>query len=400
MNRHDPETPTVAEAVAELAHDAETGNHRRDRLLSGLVLLMGLGVLLAAPFALQAGSAFFLPVISALVIGLVLIPLLEWLERRGLPSGGAALLAVALFVAVANAILVAIVIPGIDWLQLLPGKLGQARANIEPLIDTFGMAERFVAKVGRGVGLNTTVESAMLGLPTVIAAFASAAPVALLQVLFTLLLAYFALTSYAGVRDEILQGAGRQSGSMRLARLVREVVRHTAAYILTISVVNVGVGAAVALMAWAFGLPTPLMWGGFAALFNFIPYAGPLATGLVLLIGGLVTFDSPLGAMLPALAFLGLHLVEANFITPALVGRRLTMSPLAILIALSFWGWVWGAIGALLSVPLLIMGRVFLHHVGTPDIMGFLFRDGTLVREPHEDEGRGPTMLDTPRAGA
>ena len=89
--------------------------------------------------------------------------------------------------------------------------------------------------------------------------------------------------------------------------------------------------------------------------------------------------------------FLGLHLVEANLLTPSLVGRRLTMSPLAILISLSFWGWVWGAVGALLSVPLLIMGKVFLDHVGAPDVLGFLFRDGTLVRDhaPREPAAGG-----------
>ena len=153
----------------------------------------------------------------------------------------------------------------------------------------------------------------------------------------------------------------------------------TAAYFFTIASVNLALGTCTALVAWGFGLPQPLMWGGFAALFNFVPYVGPLAVVVLLLIGGLVTFAAPVNALWPALVFLAFHLTEANILTPSLVGRRLTMSPLAILLALSFWGWVWGIVGALISVPLLIMGKVFLDHVGKPNVLGFLFREGTLV---------------------
>src|SRR3546814_18649257 len=111
-------------------------------------------------------------------------------------------------------------------------------------------------------------------------------------------------------------------------------------------------------------MPTPLMWGGLAALFNYVPYVGPTVTTAMLAFSGLLAFDDVYSAMLPALAFLGIHALEANFITPLLVGRRLTINPLLILLALSFWGWVWGPIGALLSVPLLIMMRVLLEKIG------------------------------------
>lgn len=376
-----PLTPTMAEAVAELSESADSDAHRRDRLLSGLNLLLAAIVLLGAPFALQAGSVFFLPLAAAIVIGLILIPGLEWLERRRIPTALAALLAVILFVAAANLILVSIIIPAIDWVQLLPKQLDQVRDNLSPILNTLGDAENFARRIGRSFGVNAEFETAMLGVPVIVAGFAGAAPSALFQFLYTLLLAYFLLMTYAGIRDGILKGHARPTGASQLTRLMRDVVRSTAAYIFTISAVNLALGAAVSLMAWAFGLPTPLMWGGFAALFNFVPYAGPVLVGLLLLLGGLVSLGSAFEAMLPALAFLGMHMVEANIITPALVGRRLTINPVLILLSLSFWGWVWGAVGALLSVPLLIMARVFIHHVGAPDLLGFLFRDGTLVHE-------------------
>ena len=97
-------------------------------------------------------------------------------------------------------------------------------------------------------------------------------------------------------------------------------------------------------------------------------------------LGGLIVFTEPLAALLPALAFAACHLLEANVVTPRVVGHRLTISPVSILLALSFWGWVWGTVGALVSVPLLILMRVMLDRVGRPDVLGFLFDGRTLSR--------------------
>lgn len=374
-------SPT-AQAVVELAQETEVAAHRHDRLLSGLVLITAIALILGAPFALKAGATFFVPVVAALVIALVLIPALEWLERRGLPSGAAALAALAAFIVVANGILVAIVVPAIDWVQLLPERVGQVRANLEPVLATFAAASVVVDRFAATIGTELDVAAVAASVAAGVVAIVSSAPVALLQTFFTLLLTFFFLSTYTEVRGRVIGARTATMRSIGLARLARDVIRNTAAYIFTISVVNVALGAAVALMAWAIGLPTPLMWGGFAALFNFVPYVGPLFVAFLLLIGGLIAFASPLTALLPAIIFIGLHLVEANFITPRLIGRRVAMSPLAILVALSFWGWVWGTVGALIAVPLLIMGKVFLDHVGTPDLVGFLFRDGSLVHSP------------------
>jgi predicted PurR-regulated permease PerM len=124
-----------------------------------------------------------------------------------------------------------------------------------------------------------------------------------------------------------------------------------------------------------------LMWGGLVALLNFIPYLGPIGGVLLLAVGGLMVFPDVWYALLPAMSFAIIHIIEANIVTPALIGRRLTINPLLILIALSFWTWVWGTAGALLAVPLLIIGKTILSAAGKPDIAGFLFEDGTLIQE-------------------
>src|SRR5688500_7827417 len=103
-----------------------------------------------------------------------------------------------------------------------------------------------------------------------------------------------------------------------------------------------------------------------------------------------MTFQDPWYALLPALIFICIHLVEANFVTPTLVGRRLTINPLLILLALSFWAWVWGTTGALLAVPLLIIMKTVMDAAGRPDIAGFLFEEGTLTGPHHEEHGEPP----------
>src|SRR5262249_12814147 len=150
-------------------------------------------------------------------------------------------------------------------------------------------------------------------------------------------------------------GRGSFGSAIAMARVIQEVVDSTSAYLGTITLINASVGLLLALALWLIGMPTPLMWGGLVALCNYIPYLGPIAALILLALGGVLVFADFWYALLPALIFATIHLVEANVVTPMIVGRRLTINPLLILVALSFWGWVWGTTGALLAVPLLII---------------------------------------------
>ena len=376
----------TAEAVAELVEETEAVAYRRDRLLSSLVFIAGVALFLGAPFALRAGAGFFMPVTVAVVISLVLVPALEWFERRGLPSGLAALLSLLLFLVVANAVIVATVLPATEWVALLPTRLPQIRENLAPVFDAFAALERISDQLAdlmgaRGGGRPEVVVDTP---NSAIDLITQSAPGAFVQTIFALLLVYFFLSTYTRMRERTIRNRASLSGSLRIARMIRDVVGHTAVYILTIAAINVFMGMLVALVVWLLGMPTPLMWGGIAALLNFIPYVGPILTAGLLGFGGLIVFDEPIQALLPAGAFLLIHAIESNIATPAIVGRRLTINPLAILLTLSFWGWVWGTVGALISVPLLIMFKVVLDRVGKPDILGFLFDERTLAESPTE----------------
>jgi len=363
-------------------HQIEIDDFRRDRLLAALTLILGAAFCLGLPFALQAGAEFFLPLTAAIVIAIALVPVLEWLERRGVPSGLAAFLSLAAFLALINAALAIIVVPATGWFARLPESIPRIQSNLAPLIDFYSTLQRFVDRTLASVasGSEATAQAMAATAPTsVVDYFISAAPSAAIQLFFAVLVVFFFLAGWTRLRKGTIRRRGSFDGAMQTARVIQNVVDATADYLATITAINAILGLIVSLLLWALGMPSPFMWGGVVAICNFVPYLGPIVAAILLALGGLMTFDAVGFALLPALIFIGVHLVEANLITPLVLGRRLTINPLLILVSLSFWGWVWGTPGALLAVPLLLILQTILQSTGTPDLAGFLFERGTLT---------------------
>ncbi|WP_176596048.1 MULTISPECIES: AI-2E family transporter [Sphingobium] len=375
-------------------------NRRRDRLLASIALTTGIGLVLAMPFALREGAEFFLPLTAALVVAIALVPFLEWMERRGVPSPLAALTAVIAFLLVANTALVLIVVPAADWFRLLPERLPKIQNNLAPLIDFYSQLQRFVDETVQmlATGPVAAAQTAAVDAPRSLLQFAAtSAPSAIIQMVFALLIIYFFLAGWTKLRRRTINSRESFDGAMAVARVIQNVVDATSAYVLTIATINLCLGLAVAFALWLIGMPSPLMWGGIVALLNFVPYFGPMLVAVLLALGGLMVFDDVWKALLPAALQIGFHLVEANFVTPTILGRRLTMNPLLILVSLAFWGWVWGTPGALLGVPLLIIIQTVVSAAGTPDIAGFLFERGTLTVAPRKenDESRETDVADS-----
>jgi predicted PurR-regulated permease PerM len=392
------EAAKPAETPADIHFESEAIAFRRDRLLAALTLIAGAGLALALPFALRAGAEFFLPVTAALVIAIALVPMLEWLERRRVPSGLAALTCVMLFILAANVAVASIVLPAAEWVRLLPERIGRIRDTLAPLMEVYSDLERFINDIVQEFGSaqaaprTVTVETPNSLLDIV----ATSAPFAAIQMFFAILVIFFFLAGWTRMRRRTITTRSSFDGAMTTARAIQQIVDATSTYLGTITLVNVTLGMVVAFVLYLLGMPTPLMWGGIVAVLNYIPYLGPIASVLLLGLGGLMAFADPWYALLPALSFAMLHLLEANVITPSIVGRRLTINPLLILVALSFWAWVWGTTGALLAVPLLIIMKTVLEAAGKPDIAGFLFEEGTLASVHHEDPGEDAAR---PRSG-
>jgi len=382
---------------------AETISAKRDRLLASLTLIAGIGLIIGIPFALRTGAEFFMPVTAALVVAIALVPLLEWFERRGIPSKPAAGLCVILFLLVAIFAIGSIVVPATDWVAQVPTKITKVRSALEPVFDLYKNLDRFIDKTvsqievagaqssqTRAVRIETP--NSMLGLLT------SSAPHLVIQLFFSLLVIFFFLAGWTAMRKKTIVSRGSFEGALTTARVIQQVVDATSTYLGTITLINIGLGALTATALWWLGMPSPVMWGGIVAVANYIPYLGPIVCAMLLFFGGLMTYPDIWGALLPPAAFIGFHLIEANFFTPMVVGHRLTISPLSILISLSFWAWVWGTTGALLAVPLLIIMKTIFSAAGTPDIAGFLFEHGTLTHAGEEEAEKDAGDVDTPRA--
>jgi predicted PurR-regulated permease PerM len=374
----EPPAPNEAEEEAGLI------GFRRDRLLASLNLLFGLLLLLVAPFALREGAEFFLPITAALVVAIALVPLLEWLERRRVPSLLASFICLLVLLTVANVAIASILIPAMQWIEELPSRMENIRETLAPVFEWFADLENFFNRLTKEF-----VADEPGGAQTVIAEtpnstleiIATSAPHFALQLAFAMLMIFFFLAGWTRMRKRTITTRASFDGAMTTARVIQQVVDATSLYLGTITMVNVAIGLLTAGILWALGMPTPLMWGGIVTLLNYIPYLGPIGSVLLLAVGGLMVFPDPWFALIPAASFLGIHIVEANIITPTLVGRRLTINPLLILVALSFWAWVWGTAGALLAVPLLIIMKTILDAAGKPDIAGFLFEEGTLIED-------------------
>ncbi len=358
------------------------------RLISTLVLLIGLGLFLALPFVLSIGSVVFLPLVTALVLTIILAPLADKLAGWGLPNVLASLIALAAFFGVLLLALALILQPAITLFDSLPRMADQVGARFAELRDQFAWIalanERLAGLMGR------SGREVVLASPSVIEQLAFATPSVVLEVLLTFLMTFFMIEARVRLRRHLLFDRASFGTSIKAARVMREVQDRVAAYILTVAWINAGVGVIVALGAWALGVEAPVMWGGLAAILNFLPYIGPLAMTALLALFGIGTAETVLLGIVPAAAYLGLHTVESNIVTPSILGARFTMNPVLILIALSYFSWVWGVFGALLSVPILLMLTAFFDHVGRPNLVGFIFGEplfaANLMEMGHEEE--------------
>ncbi len=400
QSKEHPVEPVTEEARAL----AESITVKRDRLLASLTLIAGIGLIVALPFALQAGAEFFMPVTAALVVAVALVPLLEWFERRGVPSRLSAGLCVIIFLAAAIFAIGSIVVPATDWIALVPHRIGKVRAALQPILELYQNLDRFITRTASQIqfsqehGRTVRIEDSN----TFTSLLATSAPHLLIQMFFALLVIFFFLAGWTAMRKRTIVSRGSFEGALTTARVIQQVVDATSTYLGTITLINIGLGALTAGALWLLGMPSPIMWGGIVALANYIPSLGPIVCALLLFVGGLMTYPDVWGALMPPAAFISFHLVEANFFTPMVVGHRLTISPLSILISLSFWAWVWGTTGALLAVPLLIIMKTVFSAAGTPDIAGFLFEHGTLTHvgdadeeEVEERQEMEPAVVDT-----
>lgn len=181
----------------------------------------------------------------------------------------------------------------------------------------------------------------------------------------TLVLLYLLLASGDLFLQKLVRVMPTLSDKKRAVEISHEIQQNLSNYLFTVSLINLGLGVVVGAGLYWLGIPNAALWGILVAVLNFVPYFGPVAGVILLAAVGILTFDTLWQGLLPPALYLLLHLVEANLITPVLMGRRFTLNPVVIFVSLIFWTWLWGVPGALLSVPILVSIKVVCDRVPT-----------------------------------
>lgn len=309
---------------------------------------------------LDQGRPVLVPLVSAVVIGWMLGPAHAFLGRY-LPSWASALLLILFFIVLVNGIITLMAAPVIDWIGKAPeiGKTLKEKLQVldAPLASLRELQSAIVSQIGDGGALKVTTGSSILA-PAV-----GIVTPAIGQLLLFIGTLFFFLLGRDEMRRYLVSFFPDRGARLTMLRILNQIERSLTRYLSVVAVIYLGMGCLTALTAWLVGLPSPVAWGILAFVLNFVPYIGPSIMAGVLTGVGLITFPTMLHAFVAPAIYLGLATLEGHFVTPSIVGRSLTMNPLMVFLALAFWTYLWGPVGAFLATPLLIVSLVALHHV-------------------------------------
>jgi len=300
-----------------------------------------------------------LPVFAAILIGTTFSPILKYASRHGVSAWVSAIFIVALIMMAAALAVTMLAAPITEWMGRAP-EIGASIKQRLNVLDRPLAAFHELESALKPAGPTVAVESSNISLVTPVAA--AVTPAVAESVLFFATLIFF-MAGQLEFRRHLAAFFATRDGKLRFIRIANDIEHNLATYVATVTVINAALGTVVAAGAWLLGLPSPLILGILAMLLNYIPYLGPAFMAIILLTVGLVTFPSFGQALIAPAGLILLTTLEGHLITPAVVGRRLTLNPLAVFLAIAFWGWLWGPMGAFLAVPLLIVALVVVDHV-------------------------------------
>jgi predicted PurR-regulated permease PerM len=314
---------------------------------------------------LYAGKAFFLPIVSAFVVGTMLSPAASFLERRRIPRALSAVLIVSTVGAGAALMVGLISAPLVEWSTRLP-ELG---AQLKDKMHVFDRPLALWHELQGMVGIPDAASGTGFQFPK----FDWVEPaVGFLSPTFTEFLLFIAtlilfIASWRDLRRALIMTFADHSARLRMLRILNEIEEHLGGYLLTVTMINMGVGIATGAICAITGTPNPAGLGALAAALNFFPIIGPIAMFVILVLVGVITASTLGAGLIAALLFGGVTFLDGHFVTPMIIGRRLELNALAVFMALAFWTWLWGPMGGFLSSPLLIVALVLKEHLMPAD---------------------------------
>lgn len=334
----------------------------RPRASTAILLL----ATLAVGYTLWAAQDVLLPVLLSMFFALVGNPIIRVLRRLYVPRFLGALIVLLGGMAAAGVLAQQMLPSAMEWAREAPREMRQLapklRALTKPVQDANRAAENLARAAGGQTGRQPEVVRTAQDDPY---RMLTATPRLLASLLAVVLLTFFFMVYGENLqRNAIALMPGRQQKKFTVG-ILQSIEREVSRYVLTISLINTVVGLVFAGVLYLLEIPLPeaLLWGTMAALLNFAPYVGPLIGIMAMLMVGFITFDDPWQSLLPAAAYLVLHTLEGQIVTPIVLGRRMALSPLVLILALMLFGWLWGIIGLLLAVPLLVCVKLVLARV-------------------------------------
>jgi predicted PurR-regulated permease PerM len=320
-------------------------------------------LVIASVAVLYFAKAFFLPVATAFIVGTMLSPAASFLERYRIPRAVAAVLIVAAVSAGATFMVGLIASPAIEWSSKLPELGARLKEKMYVFDRPLALWQELQSMLG---GPDTLSTLHMPKFDWVAPTLEFLSPTFAEFLLFVATLILF-IASWRDLRRALILNFGERTARLRTLRVLNEIEEHLGNYLLMVTMINVAVGVVTGLICAVSGMPNPAGLGALAAVLNFIPIIGPVAMFAVLVVVGQVAFPSVGAGLLAPALFAAMTFLEGHFLTPMIVGRRLALNALAVFIALAFWTWLWGPMGAFLSSPLLIVALVLKEHLMPPD---------------------------------
>jgi predicted PurR-regulated permease PerM len=304
--------------------------------------------------------------VLALLLSYLFRPLVRSLARVGIrPAFGAAILLLG-FVGTLGYGLSQLTTPAAGWLEKAPYGLEQLQQKLLPLkrpMEQVAQASEEIEKLTQPEDGGSPVRTVEVKKGGVASALYLRTPQFIVSVVLLLILLYFLLAYDEVFLGKVLKLIPRLEDKKRAVSIAHDIESHISRYLLTITLINIGLGIAVGTAVGFLGLRNPLMWGVLVALLNFVPYLGALTGIVCMTIGAVLSFDSLSYAMIFPLVYFALTTIEGSIVTPMVMGRSLTLNPVIILLSLTFWGWMWGIAGVILAVPILAAFKIFCAHI-------------------------------------
>ncbi|WP_412776042.1 AI-2E family transporter [Thalassospira lucentensis] len=306
------------------------------------------------------------PITLAFLLSLVFSPVVRTFARVRIPRVLTAFTIVLGLTATAIAGVYGLSGPVSGWIDEAPQIERQLRLRLADLGEPLDKLRDAQQKVSNATDQNNEgddVQKVVVAEPNLISQAAQGAPGIATGIALMLVLLLFILSGGDLVYEKMVRALPTFGDRRKGLRIAHDVEREVSRYLATISAINIILGIVIGTLMAVIGMPNPFLWGVAAAVLNFVPVLGALCGVMLVGVVALVSVQTTSEALLAPALYLACTALEGQLITPALVGNRLRINSIAIILAIAFWGWLWGFVGVLVAVPLLIVTSVIANHV-------------------------------------